>query len=43
MFKEKAVEALKSAGLKITKPRLWIVEYLDGNVNHPTAIDIFRM
>lgn len=42
MFKEKAVEALKSAGLKITKPRLWIVEYLDGNVNHPTAIDIFQ-
>ncbi len=42
MFKEKAVEALRNSGLKITKPRLWIVEYLDGNKNHPTAIDIFQ-
>jgi Fur family peroxide stress response transcriptional regulator len=42
MFKEKAVEALRISGLKITKPRLWIVEYLDGNKTHPTAIDIFQ-
>jgi Fur family peroxide stress response transcriptional regulator len=42
MFKEKAVDTLRSSGLKITKPRLWIVEYLDGNTTHPTAIDIFQ-
>ena len=42
MFKDNAVEALKKSGLKVTKPRMWIVEYLDGNKNHPTAIDIFE-
>ncbi|MGA1847526.1 Fur family transcriptional regulator [Deferribacter abyssi] len=41
MFKDKAVEAMKKAGFKLTKPRMWIVEYLDGNKNHPSAIEIY--
>ncbi|MGA1862825.1 Fur family transcriptional regulator [Deferribacter thermophilus] len=41
MFKEKAIEALKNAGFKLTKPRMWIVEYLDGNKNHPSAVEIY--
>lgn len=41
MFKEAALSALKEHGYKITKPREWIVQYLDGNKNHPTALDIF--
>jgi len=40
MFKEAALSALKEHGYKITKPREWIVQYLDGNKNHPTALDI---
>lgn len=41
MFKEMALQALKENGYKITKPREWIIEYLDGNKNHPTALEIF--
>ncbi len=41
MFKEDAIKALKKAGYKITKPREWIVEYLDNNTNHPSAIEIY--
>jgi Fur family peroxide stress response transcriptional regulator len=41
MFKENAIKALKRAGYKITKPREWIVEYLDGNTSHPSAIEIY--
>ncbi|MCA1927617.1 MAG: transcriptional repressor [Calditerrivibrio sp.] len=41
MFKDIAIAALRENGYKITKPREWIVEYLDGNKNHPTALEIF--
>lgn len=41
MFKEKAIEAMKKSGYKLTKPRMWIVEYLDGNKNHPSAVEIY--
>lgn len=41
MFKEQAIEALKKEGYKITKPRKWIVEFLDNNTSHPSAVDIF--
>ncbi|MCX8083485.1 MAG: transcriptional repressor [Calditerrivibrio sp.] len=41
MFREKSIQALKEKGYKITKPREWIIEYLDGNKNHPTALEIF--
>lgn len=41
MFKDIAIAALRGNGYKITKPREWIVEYLDGNKNHPTALEIF--
>jgi Fur family peroxide stress response transcriptional regulator len=41
MFKEKALQSLKEAGFKVTKPRKWIVEFLDGNKNHPSAIEIY--
>lgn len=41
MFKEKALKSLKESGYKITKPREWIVEFLDGNTSHPSAIEIY--
>lgn len=41
MFKEEALKSLREAGYKITKPREWIVEYLDGNTSHPSAIEIY--
>jgi Fur family peroxide stress response transcriptional regulator len=41
MFKEKATTALKGVGFKMTKPRIWIVDFLDGNETHPTAFDIY--
>lgn len=41
MFKEKAITALKDVGFKITKPRMWIIDFLDGNKTHPTAFDIY--
>ncbi|MEF3255313.1 MAG: transcriptional repressor [Deferribacterales bacterium] len=41
MFKETAISVLRENGFKITKPREWIIEYLDGNKNHPTALEIF--
>jgi len=41
MFKDMALQVLKENRYKITKPREWIIEYLDGNKNHPTALEIF--
>lgn len=41
MFKEKAIETLRKEGFKITKPRLWIVEFLEGNTSHPSAAEIY--
>jgi len=41
MFKEDALELLKKSGYKVTKPREWIVEALDGNTSHPSAMEIF--
>jgi len=42
MFTEKAIEALKKEGFKITKPRKWIVEFLSNNTSHPSAVDIYE-
>lgn len=33
---------INSSGLKMTPQRQAILEYLDGNLNHPSAEDIFR-
>lgn len=41
MFKENAMDLLKKSGYKVTKPRQWIVEALDGNTSHPSAMEIF--
>lgn len=42
MFKEKAIETLRKEGFKITKPRVWIVEFLQGNTSHPSATEIYE-
>lgn len=33
---------IKSAGLRMTPQRMAIVEFLEGNTDHPSAEDIFR-
>ena len=42
MFRERAIETLKKKGFKITKPRVWIVEFLHGNTSHPSATEIYE-
>lgn len=42
MFIEKAIESLKKEGFKITKPRRWIVEFLNENTSHPSAVEIYE-
>jgi len=41
MYKEEALDMLKKSGYKVTKPREWIVEALEGNTSHPSAMEIF--
>ena len=36
------IEKYRSKGLKLTPQRIAIIEYLDGNLAHPTAEDIFK-
>ncbi len=36
------IRDLKEIGLKVTPQRLAIIEYLDGNKEHPTAEDIYK-
>jgi Fur family peroxide stress response transcriptional regulator len=42
MFSQRAIEALKKEGFKITKPRKWIVEFLENNTSHPSAVEIYE-
>ncbi len=35
------IEKYKASGLKMTPQRLAILEYLDGNISHPSADDIY--
>lgn len=39
---EKIIRRYKGKGFKLTPQRIAILKYLDGNVDHPTADDIFR-
>ena len=36
------MERLRKTGLKLTPQRMAILEYLDGNKDHPTAEDIYK-
>ena len=38
---KKLIEKHKGSGLKLTPQRLAILDFLDGNTNHPSAEDIF--
>jgi len=38
---EKIIKKYRKTGFKLTPQRLGILQYLDGNTNHPTAEDIF--
>ncbi len=40
--KEKGLKRLKDIGLKLTPQRLAIIDYLEGNKEHPSAEDIYR-
>ncbi|RUM87856.1 MAG: transcriptional repressor [Thermodesulfatator sp.] len=42
MFSPEKIEKMRRMGLKITPQRLAILEYLEGNLSHPTAEDIYR-
>ncbi len=39
---EGVIKRYREKGLKITPQRLAIIEFLDGNTDHPTAEDIYR-
>ena len=41
-MKEEKIAFYKSLGLKLTPQRLAILEYLEGNKNHPSAEDIYK-
>ncbi len=42
MVLKKMIDRYKAIGLKMTPQRLAILEYLDGNREHPSAEDIYR-
>ncbi|QJA05620.1 transcriptional repressor [Thermosulfurimonas marina] len=42
MISKEKIEEIRHLGLKITPQRLAILEYLEGNLSHPTAEDIYR-
>jgi len=42
MLPKEKIEKIRRLGLKITPQRLAILEYLEGNLSHPTAEDIYR-
>jgi Fur family peroxide stress response transcriptional regulator len=39
---EKKLEFYKSLGIKLTPQRIAILEYLEGNKEHPSAEDIYN-
>jgi len=40
--KEKVIRKLRSHGMKITPQRMAIVDVLEGNVEHPSAEDVYK-
>jgi len=42
MFSVEALNVLKKKGYKITKPRAWIIDYLNEEKSHPSAMEIFE-
>jgi len=42
MLSPEKIEEIRRLGLKITPQRLAILEYLEGNLSHPTAEEIYR-
>lgn len=41
MIQEKVQQAFRSSGMRLTLPRLKIIEFLDHNQSHPTARQVF--